>query len=224
MLFSRSKYPSFVSKSLVPENELAYAGTYSEEKFIRCTQKYIGGLLTRYASGTGTSVFIDQFVPPTNIQRYLRYIPDSYDVKVFLVDRDPIDLYITDKYFFKSSVIPSYDVDIFCEWFLWTRNQAKRFAMPTNVMRVQFEDMIYGYEETRRKICEFIGLDMTDKCRQFLNFDPRRSVNNTQVHKRLRRPPVEEMETIRVKLRQYCYDFPKGGIQPDCGALNMFDC
>lgn len=222
-LFSTRKSPNWISRTLISKNETAYAGTFNEDKFLNSTKKYVGGLLAAFDK-QADYYLIDQFLPPTNLNRYLRYIPEEIECKVFIVDRDPIDLYLTDKYFLNSALIPSYDVNVYCDWFLWTRGQSEKFDLPNNAMRIQFEDMIYHYNETREKICNFVGVDINSDCKQFSCFDPKKSVNNTQLLKRFKKINEEEINMIRTRLKKYCYDFPKDGIQPDYSKMNMFDC
>lgn len=223
VLFSARRMPKWITRSLVSNKELAYAGTFSEEKFLKTTNTYISNLLE--AMGQQSDFYlIDQFFPPTNPKRYLRYIPSNIETKVFIIDRDPIDLFLTDKYFLNSGLIPSYDVNVYCDWFLWTRGQSEKFEMPENVIRLQFEDFIYNYDDTRRKICKFVGLDIDSPCNQFSCFDPKKSVNNTQLIKRFKSVNKDEIDIIRNRLNKYCYNFPTDGIQPDYSKMNMFDC
>ena len=221
IVFSTKKMPSWVSTSLLNNNEQAFAGTFSEKKFLSATNKYVSDLLETMGKNS-EFYLIDQFLPPTNLQRYLRYIPSNLETKVFIIDRDPVDLYLTDKYFFYSGVIPSYDVNVYCNWFLWTRGQSEKFEIPENVLRLNFEDMIYRYNETREKICSFVGLDINSECKQFTCFDPKKSINNTQLIKRFQTINKDEVNTIRDRLGKYCYKFPTDGLQPDYSKMNLF--
>lgn len=224
MLFQNTKFKKLFSPDLCSGKELCYGGTYSPAKFLKETKSYVGALLKEYNKKKSEYILFDQFLPPTNIDRYLRYIPDNQDIRVFVVDRDPRDLYFTAKYFTRSGVVPVDNVDIFCDWYLWTRGQAKKKAKSKDVMYVQFEDLIYNYENMRKKICKFAGIDIKSKCTQKAYFNPSKSVNNTQVWKRFRNINKEELKTIEKKLAEYCYSFPTDGIQPDYSKLNMFDC
>lgn len=66
-------------------------------------------------------LMVDQIVPPTNLNRYLRYFDD---IKVCIVDRDPRDILILEKHVWKDGVI-SNDVETFCKWFQYTRAHRK---------------------------------------------------------------------------------------------------
>ncbi len=222
IVFKNGMPPSYIRKSLISTKEVAYAGTMNQNKFLNSTKDYVRNLLTNISNNN--YVLIDQFFPPSNVGRYLKYIPDDIEVKCFIVDRDPIDLFLLEKYFNNNNVIPVYDVNKYCEWYLWTRNQSTAYETPDCVMRLQFEDLIYKYEETRNKILEFVGLKGYEACKQYKFFDPKKSVNNTQVLKRLKNINNEEIDTIRKRLKDYLYKFPEKGLQPDYSSFNMFEC
>lgn len=85
------------------KNEITYCAHPSEEKFLNCTKMYIEDLFGSVCRGANT-VMVDQIVPPTNLKRYLRYFND---IKVFVVDRDPRDIFVLEKYVWKDGVIPN---------------------------------------------------------------------------------------------------------------------
>ena len=209
--------------SLVSANTVQYAGTFNSIKFLRATQDYMRSLLSFCNNTKEGIILIDQLVPPTCVERYSRYLPPEQELRVFIVDRDPRDLYITCKYFLRSHAIPCNNVNDFCNWYKWTRGQSKIEKDSNTVMRVSFEDMIYEYEETRNKIVSFCGLDDTLCSLKGKIFKPELSINNTQVWKRYK-DSVAEAETIKKLLPEYCYDFDSKGVQPDFNNGRMFDC
>ena len=103
------------------KNEITYCAHPSEEKFLNCTKMYIEDLFGSVCRGANT-VMVDQIVPPTNLKRYLRYFND---IKVFVVDRDPRDIFVLEKYVWKDGVIPN-NVEDFCKWFKYTRAHRSR--------------------------------------------------------------------------------------------------
>lgn len=102
------------------KNEITYCSHPSEEKFLNCTKKYIEDLFGSVCQGANI-VMVDQIVPPTNLKRYLRYFND---IKVFIVDRDPRDIFVLEKYVWRDGVIPL-NVEEFCKWFRYTREHDK---------------------------------------------------------------------------------------------------
>lgn len=216
--------PAWIRDALASPNTNQYAGTYDIEKFLSATQDYLRSILSYCKKGDQDFILIDQLIPPTCVERYARYLPPEEELRVFIVDRDPRDLYITCKYFLRSYAIPCNNPNVFCDWYLWTRGQS-RVSNENNstVMRIRFEDLIYEYESTRDNIIKFCGLS-SEKCSKKRQvFRPELSINNTQVWKRFEKSR-EEAEEIRRRLPEYCYDFDSKDMKPDYQSGKMFDC
>lgn len=211
-----------LKRSLLGSGVQQYAGVYDRENFLKITKNYIRSLINIIHLDNVENLMIDQFLPATNISRYLRYIPDEISTFVFLVDRDPRDLFVTFKYFLHEEGIPCKTVKEFCRWFLWTRGQTEKQVLPPNVLKVQFEDLIYNYEAERNKILSFIQFENEISRKQTV-FEPLKSINNTQVWKRYPQSK-KEVEYIEKKLRSYCYPFEHYNLQPDYNKDNMFEC
>lgn len=221
LLFNRIP-PRFLSSSILGSKKL-YAGSFDKNKFLEATRRYMGQILS-YINYSGSDlVMLDQLLPPTNIRRYARYLPLDYELKTFIVERDPRDLYVTCKYLIKTDAIPCQNPEIFCKWFLWTRNQT--FLQPDSdvIMRVQFEDMIYDYENTRKKIIQFCGIEGRGCSKKQTIFDPLLSINNTQVWYRYPQS-LKEVAYIQEHLKDYCYDFDSNEMKPNFKEGKMFDC
>ncbi len=214
--------PKYVPGTLMnPQQQ--YAGTCDREKFIRATHQYMEKILSYMNKSNSEVLMIDQIFPPTNIKRYTEYIPDNYNVKTFIVDRDPRDLYIICKYLQNTRVIPCQTPEIFCDWFLWTRNQSLQQPDSDCFMRINFEDLIYRYEETREKVIKFCGLDGLSCSNKLQVFKPNLSINNTQVWRRYQ-GIEKEVEYISERLKEFCYDYDSFDLKPDFIHGKMFDC
>ena len=218
-VFRRGR-PKWVKTSLL-SNVTQYAGTYDKTRFLEVTKEYVGKLLDYCNADHSKYILVDQLVPPTSVERYLAFVPD--ECRVFIVDRDPRDLYFTCKYFIRSNVVPCKNVEEFCKWFLWTREQSAVQNDPAVVMRVQFEDLVYDYEKTREKIVSFCGLADVPCENKRGFFKPELSLQNTQVWLRFKNYE-REVAYIENALKQYCYDFGKYDLKPDYGKGKMFDC
>ena len=214
--------PRFIHGTLM-RPQIQYAGSSNYLKFLEATQKYVSKLLNYLNKSGKNIIMIDQFFPPTNVDRYMKYIPDEYEVKTFIVDRDPRDLFVLCKYLENAQTIPCQTPEIFCDWYLWTRGQSLKQPDSSNFMRIRFEDLIYQYEETRKKIIEFCGfVDL--KCNRKLQiFNPQLSINNTQVWNRYPESK-NEIQYITDRLKDYCYDYESFELKPDFINGNVFEC
>lgn len=127
-------------------------------------------------------MMVDQLLPHMNLKRYLRYLNNN--IQVVIVDRDPRDVFVLDKYVWKDGILPS-DVDIFCNWFLYNRSHRKIENLDTEQIKfIKFEDLIYRYEETTSKLAGWLGLDKKDHISKKEIFRPDVSINNTQTWKK----------------------------------------
>ena len=148
---------------------------------------------------------IDQIVPSQNIGRVLRYFQDPIDV--FVVDRDPRDIYILEKCYWKGHICPTDSVEDYCRWFLYTRNSGSADSRKiNNVHYIQFEDLIFKYSEECKKIETLLGLNAADHINKYLKFNPKRSIVNTQLWKK-HLQMSEEIKIIENELREYLYPF-----------------
>lgn len=182
------------------KKEVSYCAHPTENEFLKYTKEYIEELFGS-VSQNANFVLVDQIVPPTNLKRYLRYFED---IKVFVVDRDPRDVFTLGKYVWKDGMIPN-DVGLFCKWFKYTR--AHRLADEIDkdkVCFVQFEDMVYKYDETLTRISEWIGLSLKDQIKKKQYFNPELSVNNTFTWKKLK-CDLLEIKYIEKHLEEYLY-------------------
>lgn len=184
------------------KKEITYCSHPCEEYFLKCTRDYIDALFSSVTSGYDT-VMVDQIVPPTNLERYLRYFND---IRVCIVDRDPRDIFVLDKYVWKDGIIPS-DVEKFCLWFKYTRAHRKIESIDgEKVIFLRFEDLIYRYEETTRRLNEWLSLNESDHTQKFKFLNPEVSIKNTQTWKNVK-CDMNEIRYIEKELSEYLYPF-----------------
>lgn len=186
------------------KNEITYCSHPTEEKFLNCTRRYISQLFSSVCKGSNI-VMVDQIVPSTNLKRVLRYFDD---IQVVIVDRDPRDIYVLEKYVWQDGIIPN-DVETFCKWFKYTRAHRKNELNDgSKVKFIQFEDMVYKYEETTSTLAGWLGLNLENHVKLKKIFNPAISVKNTPTWKRY--PcDIKEIEYIENELEEYLYKFPK---------------
>ena len=172
------------------------------ESFYNITRSYILKLLSKVDCQNCNYVLFDQLVPVNNIDKYSRYF-DS--LKVIVVDRDPRDLYLLNKCIWKESWIPSENIEIYIKWFEKLRSIEK--CNDENIaIYLNFEDFIYNYENTIKKICDFVGIPTGDHVFKAKFFDPSISIKNTNLQEKYIQYD-DDCKLIKKRLNKYCYNF-----------------
>jgi len=120
---------------------------------------------------------LDQLVPPDHNQTYLNYFDN---LKVIIVDRDPRDLYLLEKYQYKHKWVPYDNIKEFVRWYKLIRMHKKEENKNRNVMYINFEDFIYSYDETINKVINFCNLDKSLWIDRKKYFNPEISIKNTK--------------------------------------------
>lgn len=190
---SFTKYiPMFMKK------EEFYMHLVDEKEFIKITKEYLNRLFEGICEKP--YLMVDHFVSTSTIDDCTRYFDDA---RIFIVDRDPRDIFLSAKYHWKAVNIPTADVHMFCEYYRWSRNIPEHNDN-SNIMRVQFEDLIYKYNETVNKIEQFLDLDPKYHTEKKSHFDPAVS----EKHCRLWEKYTDEKENISIienELKDWLY-------------------
>lgn len=154
------------------------------------------------------NLILDQLLLPFNLHRAERYFKPE-QLKAFVVQRDPRDVFITNKYIWPSHAeqVP-YPTDVyeFCKCYRSLREMEKESTYE-GVYRICFEDLIYDYDNTAEKIYAALGVDARDHKKKKTQFDPARSIENTQLF-RAKLEFAQEAEIIARELAEYLYPFP----------------
>lgn len=174
---------------------------FSKTDFYTATKKYINKLLDLLLENNEYEyIALDQLVPPVNIKNYINYFEN---LKVVVVDRDPRDLYILNEEFWHEGWIPSENIEIFIRWFRDIRR--KSLEKTEGVLRINFEEMVYSYEETCQKLYEFLDLKAENHINKKKIFNPDISIKNTRLW--LKYPKYsDEINKIEKELSEYCYN------------------
>lgn len=202
---------------LIPKDEYAYLPFIDENDFLKATQCFIDKFIISISDSKKNYVFLDQLVPPSNIERYVRYFQQ---IRMILVERDPRDIYIMEKYIWKGRVAPVYHIDKYCEWYKWTRNLYRKDNISDYAMVIQFEDLIYQYDKTVSKIITHFGLEKKLHTKPLKFFNPEISIHNTQSWKAFP-SEIDNIKTIENTLMEYCYPFPCKALQKN-NKVKMF--
>lgn len=195
------------------KNEETYCSHPSLDKFLALTKEYTHDILVALNNEGKEFLEVDQLVSSSNIERMLRYFQD--EIFVVVVDRDPRDVYLLNKYCWNDHVAPL-DPELFCLWFRYTHNAGN--GVPTDnphVKKIWFEDLIYKYEETVHSIELMTGLLPDKHTRKYLKLNPKRSVVNTMLWKKYSYD--EGIKIIEDSLPDYLYDYSKINVNSICG-------
>ena len=177
------------------------------EEFYAKTREYLHKLWLELGIEK-RNVIMDQLLLPFNLFRLQKYF-EKEEIEVFVVDRDPRDVFIINKYIWKKRNEPvPYPTDVreFCKCYKNLREMERKEAY-ANVHRIHFEDLIYNYEQSVQNILEFLGETGDKHIRKGTFFKPDNSIENTQLFLADDRF-AEEAKVIEEELGEYLYSFP----------------
>lgn len=179
------------------------------EEFYEITRKFIYKILDMIDSDNDNTMLLDQLFLPHNLYRIDNYFKDD-EIKAIVVERDPREIFVLNKYAWakKGIDVPySFDVKKFCKQYKSIREMEK-IVDSKNVLRIRFEDLVYNYDETEKKVTKFLGYEQSDHINKFKRFNPEISIKNTQVFLSSEEYK-EECEYIEKELGKYLYNFPR---------------
>ena len=76
-------------------------------------------------------------------------------------------------------------------------------------MYLQFEDMVYKYEETTKLMMDFIGMKSDNHTDKFKYFNPEISIKGTNLKSKFPKYS-NDVKYIEENLKEYLYQFPEG--------------
>lgn len=183
--------------------EITYCAHPTREEFTKKTKAYLSALMQAANPENAPFLMVDQLLPPSQLDCFLPYFDD---IRVVVVERDPRDIYVLEKMVWKTNVIPTQSPEIFCKWYRYTRAHRKTEVYdPERVLLIQFEDLVYHYEATVCKICEFLGLKEADHTQKREKFDPAWSIKNTRQWEHF--DIGADIAYIEKELAEYIYDY-----------------
>ena len=193
-----------------PAREMEFS--VKPENFDVSAQVFTKSILTELGLDFTKKVVLDQPFSGNNPQNGMKYYEDSYAI---IVDRDPRDNYLFTKVFLKRKgrAIPTDSVEKFVEYYRRLREGQPYREYNERILHIQFEDMVYDFDNTRKIIDAFCGLEHGKRINHF--FEPSMSINNTQLFKRFPEY-INDVDYIEKELSEYLYDFSKfEGISPN---------
>lgn len=177
-----------------------YLCDLSDADFEIITKKYFKNLLDSFTDKP--IINIHELIPISIIDECSRYFDNLF---IITTERDPRDIYLNAKYRWLTLDHPSEDVVFFCKHYRWLR----KLIVPTKkkeVLHIQFEDLVYKYDDTVKEIEDFLGISSSEHIQMKQFFIPDKAQNNCD----LRNVYDAEKENIRFienELSEYLYDF-----------------
>lgn len=177
----------------------------TKDEFYKKSKDYIYKLI-QYISKDNENIILDQFLLPFNLYRIDNYFDDK--LKVIVVERDPRDVFILNKYIWRkrqTGVPIPLDVNDFCDYYKRMR-ESEIESNSSKILRVKFEDLIYNYETELEKIKTFLDFEDSSHINKKKKFNPEISIINTQLFNNDKYK--DEVSIIEKKLKKYLYKFP----------------
>ncbi len=185
------------------------------ENFYEASKKYISDVIESTDWPMDKIMVIDQAFSGDNPEQCFKFYNDPYAI---VVDRDPRDLYILSKCEINSDSrwIPTDSVTDFITYYKNMRERRDVLKNPTRVLYVQYEKLIYEYEETKKEIEAFLHIKMHNKKNQYLKV--MESINNTQLfnkHPEL----LSDVKVIEKELSEWLFDYSKYPVRTVFGKV-----
>ena len=180
------------------------------ENFLEKTKSYIREVMESFTCDLSKTVVLNQPFDVNDPRRSMKFFDDP---KAITVDRDPRDVYLLIKCGlpFTNSWTPSASVDDFIKYYRLNRVM-NNDSEDKDILRIRYEDLIYDYDRTCQTLISFLGLEKSEWM-QRTYFDPRVSINNTQLY--LRFPEyLEDIKVIERDLPEYLYPFERYDVKP----------
>lgn len=167
--------------------------------FVDKTKKYLSDICLELSQDKSEFIVFDQALPPNYPEYSFKFFDQA---KAIVVDRDPRDLYIYSK-LNNINFIPTSSVDKFIIWY--RENLKKEVRTESDlVLQIHFEDLIYNYLETVKRIVNYCNLGKHREKKVY--FNPSISIKNTQLflkHKQF----LMDVKKIERELSDFLFDF-----------------
>lgn len=197
-----------------PLKEISFS--VKPEIFDSAAKTHVKEVLSAFGAKFDKPIVLDQPFSGNNPQACFKFFDDPYAI---VVDRDPRDLYIfaNTQLYGINHFMPISPVEDFVKYYRALRDHQPYQDANDRVLCVKFEDMIYHYDETTKRIRDFLHLPENPNPKSV--FDPSISMPNTQLWNRFPQF-IKDIEYIEKALPEFLFDF-SGCPEPDLSG-NMF--
>lgn len=198
-------------RTYVYDKKQMYFSMPTQEEFTKAAKKFVNAYFEMCAEPGKQIMLYDHLLWPQQAKLVDDYFEDNF--KLIVVMRDARDLYNLNKnYWYKpplgngSPLFPT-TPDGFADYWKRVREIEKINVNPNKVLQIQFEDLIYNYDQTVQQIIDFLGLSVGQHVHKKKYFDPARSIKNTQTYL-VNEEWEREARAIKENIPQYTFDFP----------------
>jgi len=170
-----------------------------KEIFYDATKEFFNNIAKEIdLNSDSNTIFFDQLIPPYNCHRYLKYF---HDPKIFIIDRDPRDVYVEA---LNWSYIPTDNVNDFIIWYKTQREYFfQNLIFSDRILYLKYEDIILKYDEMLKKIYSFLNINPEDHIHRKKFLNPDISKKNIGKWKYIDNNKV--IKQIESHLKEYCY-------------------
>lgn len=158
--------------------------------FMQGAKRFLSNVLSSAASSDSHTIVMHNALEPFNPQSLFGLFDE---IKCIVVDRDPRDIFATGamsvpKYndgdlATSKKISASFDPKVFVEKHAILRSNTN-YQPHSNVLRMDYEDLIYSYEKAIQKICHFLDVSPEEHTHQKIYFDPEQSKQNVGLWKK----------------------------------------
>ena len=176
----------------------------TQDQFNTATKAYIDALFEqKVKEGNFTHVVLDQAVSVSNPDVIHRYFNNA---KLIIVDRDPRDMYCDDVNW-GDNMDDNYETREAAErYVLRAKAQRENIKPDADVLYLKFEDVIINYEETRKKICDFLGINVDDHIAKGRYLKTEVSIKNIGIWRKFYPMCKDAIDVLETQLDNLCYD------------------
>lgn len=209
----RSKYEKIFGPlrgHAFPEQKMYYS-YLQPEVFDSITRTFVEQICEAARDHKEKLLVLDQCFAANNPVKSFNYFKNP---KAIIVNRDPRDVYLLSKRSlgYTGRFTPIDSVEKFVIYYKGLMESGKDLD-DNRILNIQFEDLIYKYDDTKKIIKDFLGVEFSSDL-QFSKFNPNVSINNTQLWLKYR-DYENDIKYIEEKLTKYLYDYNYIKVKPN---------
>ena len=188
--------------------------------FDEASKRFVSDILDamgRKYQSPGGVIVLDQAFETCNPVKSFKFFENPI---ALIIDRDPRDNYLFTKNFLQprgvGNIIPCDNVDDYIKYFRLVRQCPPDLRERGDIIFLNFEELVYDYENTTKKVADFVGVTKHAHKGEF--FKPTHSRNNSQLFRKYN-GFESDIKKIEKELSEYIFPFenypdiePEGGM------------